>query len=157
MLSDSAAVLPIENLSLITSWTYPGVAAAGGPTPGCLGPAVAWTRGIPRVGNSSFGFTLSNAHPFLGAVSCVGLGGLSTPFVYDGVNVWLDPNLPISTLYLSSTASGDVFHPLGVPNRPSFQGMVVWTQFLLLEPPGCMPLGLSGSNAIRVTLQPALP
>ncbi|MEC7585153.1 MAG: hypothetical protein VYE77_12620 [Planctomycetota bacterium] len=136
------------------SWSYPGVVAAGAPTPGCLGPAVAWTRGVPKLGSASFGITCANSHPSLGAVSVIGLGGLSaSPFVYDAVNVWIDPNLPLGTLYLGSNAQGEILHPLPLPAAPSFQGMDLWAQWLLLEPSGCTPLGLSGSNAIRVTLQ----
>ena len=143
-----------SHVTATVSWSYPGVVTAGAPTPGCLGPAVAWTRGVPQLGNSGFGVTCANAHPSLGAVSVIGLGGLATtPFVYDSVNVWIDPNLPLGTLYLGSNAQGEILHPLPLPAAPSFHGMRLWAQWLLLEPSGCTPMGLSGSNAIRMTLE----
>ena len=135
------------------TWDHPGVALAGAPTPGCLGDAVCWTRGIPEVGDSAFAITCANAHPSLGAVSVIGLGGLTTPFVYDSVDVWVDPGQPLGTLYFPSDPNGDLLHPLPIPAQPSFQGVTLHAQWLLLEPPGCTPEGLSGSNAIRVTIQ----
>lgn len=134
-------------------WSYPGVIPAGDPTPGCLGDAIAWTRGTPEVGNATFGITGSNAHPGLGGVVVIGFGGLTTPFVYDFVDVWVDPFQPHATLFHVSNPSGDLFHPLPIPNSPSFRYLGLFAQWLLLEPAGCTPLGLSGSNAIAIRVQ----
>lgn len=132
-------------------WLYP-VVPTGTPTPGCLGDAIAWTRGMPWLGSNTFGITCSNAHPSLGGVSVIGLGGLTTPFVYDFVNVWVDPYQPLATLYLPSDPNGNLLHLLPIPIHQSFLGMTLHAQWLLLEPANCAPLGLSASNAIRITI-----
>ena len=144
---------PFNQATLLVIWDYPGVDEAGGPTPGCLGPAVCWTQGIPELGNTGFGFTCANAHPGAGGVGAIGLGGVTTPWVYDFVDIWLDPNLPIATSYFPSSAAGDIFYPLPLPADGSFLGVVLVGQWVLLEPPGCMPLNVSGSNAVKATLQ----
>ncbi|MCA8977313.1 MAG: hypothetical protein KDC98_21505 [Planctomycetes bacterium] len=140
--------------TLSLSWSYPGVSVAGTPTPGCRGDAVAWTNGIPTLGNSGFGVTCSNAHPLRGGVSLIGLGGLSTPFAYDYVDVWVDPTRPLATLYVPSNAAGEMVQAMPIPGHASFVGLQLFAQWILLEPPGCTPLDLSGSNAIAITVQP---
>ncbi|MCA8953716.1 MAG: FG-GAP repeat protein [Planctomycetes bacterium] len=133
---------------------FPGVHAYGTPTPGCLGPAVCWSRGAPHLANGSFGLTAENAHPNLGGVAIVGLGGLSTPVVYNLVDVWVDPGLPFATHYWQSNAAGEMFHPLPIPAQPSFLGLPLFGQFLVFEPTGCTASGLSGSNALRIEIVP---
>ena len=143
------------NFSLVdlgVSWSYPGVTTVGAPTPGCLGPSVAWTQGLPKRGNVGFGFTGTNAQPQLGAVLGLGLGGLMTPFAFGSVQVWLDPSVPIDPIYVPSNATGALLHPLPIPNQPTLVGLQLFAQWIVFEPPGCMPLDVSGSNAIRVTL-----
>ena len=98
--------------------------------------------------------TCANAHPFRGGVSVIGLGGLTTPFVYDFVDIWVDPNQPLGTLYVPSNAAGEMLYPLAIPSHPSYLGLTLYGQWVLLEPPGCTPLNVSGSNAIRFTVQP---
>lgn len=155
-IDSSLSVLPFvfHSLAYTVTWSCPGVAVVGEPTPGCLGDAVAWTRGIPQLGSASFGITCVNTHPFLGAVSAIGFGGLAAPVPYDGVDVWLDPALPIVTMYVPGGASGNLLHLLALPTHASFLGFTLFSQFLVFEPHGCMPLGLSGSNAVRWTIQP---
>jgi len=142
-----------QGVDISVTWSFPGVTIAGAPTPGCLGDSVCWTQGIPRLGNTSFGMTCSNAHPNLGGVSVIGLGGLTAPVIYDGVNVWVDPSLPLGTLYIPSNAAGEMLYPLAIPSDPTFVGLTLHGQWIVLEPPGCTPLDLSGSNAIRITIQ----
>lgn len=142
-----------STLAVDATWSYPGVTPGGAATPGCLGPAVDWTQGIPRIGNANFGFSCVNAHPFLGAVSVVGLGDLQTPILYDHVNIWIDPSLPMATAYFPSSAAGAVFHAIPLPNHPSYLGLVLCSQFIVFEPNGCMPLNLSGSNSVRAVIQ----
>ncbi|MEQ1631660.1 MAG: hypothetical protein ABL997_04765 [Planctomycetota bacterium] len=149
----STGGLIIADSVLDVTWDYPGVALAGTPTPGCLGPAAAWTNGIPRLGNSAFALQCANA-PSAGGFLALSLGGLPTPINFASVEIWLDPNAVIRTCYLASAANGDLSYPLWIPANPSFQGVNLWAQFLLLEPPNCTPSGLSGSNAIQVTLLP---
>lgn len=149
-----AGSLLLANSSLDLTWEYPGVQAAGAASPGCLGPAVCWTNGLPRLGNSSFGFLGSNAHPGLGGFMALSFGGLAVPISLAGVDLWLDPSLPNLTSFVSSNAVGDLLYALPLPSHPSFVGTPFWAQFLLLEPTTCMPAGLSGSNAVRVDLLP---
>ena len=75
-----------------------------------------------------------------------------TLLVYGYVDVWLDPAQPIVTLYLASDANGDILHPLPLPSHPSFLGLGLYAQFIVLEPSGCTPLDLSGSNSIHLTV-----
>jgi hypothetical protein len=141
-----------STVDLTVSWSYPGVATVGAPTPGCLGPSVAWTAGVPRRGNAGFGITGTNAQPQIGAVLGLGLGGLATPFAFGSVQVWLDPSAPIDPIYVPSNAAGALLHPLPIPNQPSLVGLQLFAQWIVFEAPGCMPLDVSGSNAIRVSV-----
>jgi hypothetical protein len=141
-------------VNLTVSWSYPGVTTVGAPTPGCLGPSVAWTQGVPKRGNAGFGITGTNAQPQIGAVLGLGLGGLTTPFPFGSVQVWLDPSAPIDPIYVPSNPAGELLHALPIPNQPTLVGLQLFAQWIVFEPPGCMPLDVSGSNAIRVTVLP---
>lgn len=143
-----------SSTTLNLSWSYPGVTQAGGPSPGCLGPADCWTNGSPRIGTSGFGFHLSHAPANGAAAAVLGLGGLTTPLPFGGLNVWIDPAQPFVLDLVPTDASGTAFDPLPLPNNAALIGFAVWCQFLPLEPPGCTPSGLSASNAVRIVVQP---
>lgn len=139
--------------SMTLSWSYPNVTNAGAATPGCLGPAIAGAQGEPLLGNTGFGITCANAPASSGALSIIGLSGFSTtPLNIAGINLWVDPNLPVSTSFQTSDAQGDILRPLPVPADPNLVGLEMWAQFLLVEPAGCTPTNLSASNALRIVV-----
>jgi len=150
----SVGFLPTSNeVSMLVTWSYPGVSVAGAPSPGCLGPAAAWTRGIPRVGNTAFGLTCTNSHPGIGGIIAVGTGVLATPLLFGEMGIWIDPTQPIAWNYVPSTATGEMFLPLPIPMNAALTGLNLYSQSILLEQPGCLPGGLSASNAIGIIVQ----
>lgn len=143
-----------SSTALAITWTYPGVTNAGGPSPGCLGAADGWTNGSPVLGASNFGFSCLNAHPNSGGLFALGVGGLSVPFTVGGINVWIDAAMPYTTKFRQTNAAGEAFYGLPIPNIGTMLGLTLFCQYLLLEPPGCMPLNLSAANAVRIVVQP---
>lgn len=136
------------------TWSYPGARAVGGPTPGCLGEAVTWTRGVPHVGDGAFAFTCANVHPTLGAVCVMGTDALTAGAPVLGVELWIDLLQPNVLAYAPGSGSGDLLLAFPLPANPAFVGWQLAAQFVLLEEAGCTPLGLSAANAVQVTLQP---
>lgn len=135
------------------SWSYPSVASAGPATPGCSGSAEAWIQGDPLLGNGRFGITCAKAPPSLGALSIVGLGGFyPTPLSIHGVDLWVDLNLPVATLYHTSDAQGNILCLLPIPFDYNLIDANLWAQFVLVEPPGCTSASLSASNAIWIVV-----
>lgn len=153
--SASSLLSVLSQGTLRLTWFTPGVTEAGAPTPGCHGPATCWTNGSPRLGDSRFQVVCSDAPPSLGGIAALGRGRRTVPFVYDGVNGWLDPNLPIFTNYVAADPAGTLRYPLPIPNHPGYLGFTLVAQYILFEPTGCMQaFGLSGSSAAQVVVQP---
>jgi hypothetical protein len=90
-----------------------GVTLLGDSTPGCHGPLTLNALKVPSAGEPHFGFYLSGAPPFSDGVLMVGAPGAgATP--QQGIDLWLDPNQPITETPFSTDADGyaEIFYSL---------------------------------------------
>ncbi len=148
-----AAPFTAATLDLDATWSYPGVSSVGAPTPGCRGPAVTWTLGVPHLGNAAFGFTGANADPTLGGLCVLGTAVSPVPLAVLGFDLFVDPGV-VEITYVPGSGSGDLLRPLPLPATPTLAGFALAAQWVLIEALACAPTGFSAANAVRVVLQP---
>jgi hypothetical protein len=140
--------------TLSLQWSYPGVSDIGGPSPGCAGPADCWTNGSPVAGTAGFGLSCVGAHPNSTTAFALGVAALPVPAAVGGMNIWINPAQPYVTGLRPTNAIGSAFYALPIPATASVVGLSLFGQCLSLEPPGCKPMNLSASNAMRLVVQP---
>jgi len=148
----AGAAFEVDPLRVV-SWQR-GVTYAGPASPGCLGLTECATNSEPRLGNASFAFTCGNAHPNRGAIFALGLGTATTPTVIGNLQVWVDTSLPLTSTFHVSSPTGSLFVPKPIPSGTGFLGLPLTGQFVLFEPTGCTPTGLSASTAVRTVIVP---
>jgi ELWxxDGT repeat protein len=124
-----------------------GCPGTGGRTP------VIAAGGVPRIGNASFGFRVSQARPGSSAFLFVGFS--ATDLVL-GSGCVLYVNL--SPLFLGFAAatdgSGVGFVPVPVPGEPLLAGHQLFAQFAVLDPASPFS-GLALTSGLKIVLAPA--
>lgn len=134
-----------------------GVTQYGDSSPGCDGALTIGVSSLPKIGNTRFSLTCTNAPPASAGAVGIGLRRLSTPFLYQGARLWIDPNGPLVLRTGTSNSLGFCDVPWAVPNVASLAGLRVHAQFLWngpTTPPSCPPLGVSASPALEIRFQP---
>jgi hypothetical protein len=113
---------------------------------------------MPKVGNAGFLLLCDDAPPNVSSgFAVLSAAQKSPPLIIRGAEVFV--SLGGEALMLAATSNGrgasDV--PLPLPNVPSLAGAVLYSQFFWFgpgSPPPCPPMGLSASQALRITVQP---
>jgi ELWxxDGT repeat protein len=123
-----------------------GCPGTGGRTP------VIAAGGVPRIGNGSFGFRVSQARPASSAYLFVGFS--ATDLVL-GSRCVLYVNLsPVFLGFAIATdGSGNGFVPVPVPGEPLLAGHQLFAQFAVLDPAGPFS-GLALTSGLKVVLAP---
>lgn len=135
-----------------------GTRRFGTSSPGCSGHLAISVESVPRVGNSTFQLSCTNAPPMTTGALLLAGRGLTSPLRLLGVDVWLDPTSAwfLAPLALSN-AVGEAHFPLPIPGDSWLAGLQLNAQFVWAgptAPPPCPPLGFSASNALAFTIQP---
>lgn len=76
------------------------------------------------------------------------------PLAIAGADLWIDATLPFVAVPSVGNAAGAFDSPLPIPAQSALIGQLLFAQYLLLEPPACMPLGISSSDAVERQIQP---
>ncbi|MCI0585843.1 MAG: hypothetical protein L0323_03265 [Planctomycetes bacterium] len=130
-----------------------GASAYGASTPGCAGPLAIGVTSIPQVGNASFAITCTNAPANAFGFFGVSSAGLTTPLVFNGLAVWIDPFAPLFfEIVVPSDPVGAATVPIPIPANPALAGVQLFFQFAWFD--ACAPGGFSASNALAVVVQP---
>jgi len=134
-----------------------GVTQFGDSSPGCAGALAIGVSSWPKLGNTRFSLTCTNAPPSSSGAVAIGLRRLTTPQLFQGARLWVDPNAPLVVRTGNSNARGFCDVPWPVPNLASLAGVKVHAQFFWngpTTPPSCPPLGSSTSAALELRFQP---
>ncbi|MHC4513065.1 MAG: hypothetical protein ACYTGO_00815 [Planctomycetota bacterium] len=115
--------------------------------------AVVFLRGGRPRGNGLLLFGIDN-NSFGGSRLPLDLAGFGAP----GCSLYLDPlALARITLTEQPGGQGHVAAAVPVPYDVRLAGMSYYTQWVLQEPPGYNPLGLTLSNGVQATIGPYVP
>lgn len=144
--------LPGSSSAFVTQLTMlpEGVQVFGGSTPGPAGPLAIGVNSPPRLGNSRFKVTCSNAPSRASGAIALSLVGLDTPVGLAGSKAWVDPAALVGFLPMASGVWGWAEILLPVPDDPDLIGLSVYAQTFWPGGQG----GLSASNGLKVTLAP---
>jgi len=137
--------------------TYPtGVESIGRSSPGCKGPVSIAVQAIPNLGNQDFKLICNNAPASAYGAVVFAASGLTTAIPFLGIELWANPaQQPFLSISVASDATGKSVLPLPIPAN-LFPGLTFVNQYLWLGPNApapCPPLGVSASNAVKVTIQ----
>lgn len=123
---------------------------------GCNGPLAIAVTSMPRIGNSTFALSCTNAPPLAAGVVALAEAGLATPVRVLGIDFWIDPRA-LLLVPLRSGPRGTADMPLPLPQDGRFIGFRFHGQFLWMGPSSpapCPILGLSSTAAIEITVHP---
>lgn len=130
-----------------------GARAYGTATRGCAGAPVIGASSSPRVGNSTFAVTCARAPANASGLLALSSGRLSTPLVFVGAAVWVDPFASAFVLLFANTDAGGAARvPIPLPANPGLIGASVFAQFLWSD--ACAGGGVSAANGLEVIVQP---
>ena len=137
-----------------------GVEAYGSSSPGCTGSLAISVTSIPRVGNSEFSLTCSNAPPNASGGIITGASGFVPPLeplTVLGAAMWVDPSgVFLITGSVHSDQNGVAEYALPIPTNPAVRGARLYAQFAWMGRPApapCPATGLSASAALDITVQ----
>jgi hypothetical protein len=129
-----------------------GASRFGASTPGTAGPLAIGVTDMPSIGTADFALTCTSAPASsTEGLLVLGFGGLSSPLVGKGVDVWVDP-LPVLFIFrATSNADGYAVVTMPLPNDPRLIGIGTTWQFVWAPDEVGGPW--SASNALAVVIQ----
>jgi hypothetical protein len=129
-----------------------GASRFGASTPGAAGPLAIGVTDMPSIGTADFALTCTSAPASsTEGLLVLGFGGLSSPLVGKGVDVWVDSSPALFLFRATSNEDGYAVVPKPLPDDPRLIGIgttwqFVWAPHVAGEP-------WSASNALTVVIQ----
>lgn len=120
----------------------------------CAAPILAGITSLPTVGNAAFGVTATGGPP--GGLGLLGVSdqAFASPLVISGVTVWVDITRPFAQIIpVTNGPFGSLTVPFPIPADPGLVGFVAVAQWAWTDG-ACGSPGMTGSNALQVTIQP---
>ena len=130
-----------------------GVSRFGTSSPGGHGSLAIDVTAMPALGAGSFALSCIGAPPSSETgLLVLGFGGLASPLVGKGIQLWVDPLPALVLLPARSDSYGYAVVPLPIPSDPRLVGLSTAWQFVW--PSGFVDRPWSASNALEVVIQP---
>ncbi|MAG57673.1 MAG: hypothetical protein CMJ83_15390 [Planctomycetes bacterium] len=131
-----------------------GAVAVGASSNTCVNPVLAGIASLPTVGNPAFGLTASGGPPNAAGLLAISDQAFAGPVVISGVTVWVDVTRPGAQIIpVTNGPFGSLTYPIPLPPNPGLAGFAAFVQWAWADP-NCGSAGLTGSNALRITLLP---
>jgi hypothetical protein len=132
---------------LVSDTVYASAQTYGSGCPGTGGivPAIGG-NGLPQIGNPGFGINVQNGLPSSIALLAAGISSANIPV--GPCTVLVAP--PWATLALPLDASGTGSTPLPIPNSPQLAGVLLYAQYLVIDPNGAFLGFASLSNGLEM-------
>jgi hypothetical protein len=140
---------PSECVALALDLLLEGTEVLGSSTPGCTGPISLLPYSMPQAGGSA-GLYCTAAPKHAQAWVLIGRP-LAAAIQQQGVELWVDPNAPLTRIPAATGPDGYFEHELDLTQSAS--GAVLAVQVLVENPAGCgSPGSWSASHALKVNV-----
>jgi hypothetical protein len=138
---------PSEAVAFALDLVLEGTSILGTSTPGCTGPIALLPYSTPQAGKTA-GLYCTSAPKNAQAFVLIGQP-LAAPVQQQGVDLWIDPNAPMTRIPASTGSDGYFEHELDLAQASP--GDVLAVQILIENPSGCGAGGSwSASYALRI-------